>query len=132
APGGTADVTIKFVATSNPPHSDNQTNDIATSNGISPQDAGGIWSGTLTIGSNDLARPNRTVQLAGYWQNESEHENEPGLQTIARLAGYDVVTGSTSSQPDLIQGSTPTYYAQEAASGLWAAADPTLPVSVVQ
>jgi len=42
APGGTLDVTVKFIAQSDPPHSDNQTNDTQTTNGIPVQAAGGV------------------------------------------------------------------------------------------
>ena len=130
ASGGTLTVTVKFIATSNPPHTDNETNDTATTNGISVVDAGGVYNATLTIASNDPVNATRSVALAGYWQYQSEHENEPGVQTIVNMAGYDVVTGATSSQPDLTEGSSRVTYGQEVVSGLWAVADPTLPVSV--
>lgn len=133
APGGTADVTIKFIATTDPPHTNNQTNDSQTVNGVSVQAAGGVWDGTLTLTSNDTARPTRLVQLAGYWQYQSENENEPGLQTIINsLYGYGTNI-SNVQQPDYPNnGTQPTLYGEEVASGLWQAADPTLPVTVRQ
>jgi len=128
--GGSRNITIKFIAQSDPPHSGNQTNDTATTNGISTNAAGGVTTATLTIASNDPNNPTRVVTLAGYWQYQTEHENEPSLQTIVNLlAGYNITIAS-GVQPDLTQGSTPVYYGQEVASGLWQAADPTLPVSV--
>lgn len=133
APGGTADITIKFIATTDPAHTNNQTNDTVTTNGLTPQQAGGVWNGTLTLTSNDAARPTRVIQLAGYWQAESENENEPGLQTIINsLYGYGTNISNTQ-QPDYPNNDTQaTLYGEEVASGLWQTADPTLPVTVRQ
>ena len=130
AAGGTLSVTVKFIATTNSSHTDNQSNTTATTNGISVVNAGGVYNGTLTISSNDPIASSRSVSLAGYWQYQSEHENEPGVQTIVNIAGYNVVTGATSNAPDLTEGSTRVTYGQEVVSPLWAAADPTLPVQV--
>lgn len=132
APGGVLDVQIKFIATTPPPHSDNQTNDTATTNGVSLVNAGGVWNGTLSITSNDPISPTRSVQLAGYWQYQTEHENEAGLQTLVNLlAGY-TTTIASSPMPSLPQTSTPVYYGEEVASGLWSVADPSSPVTVQQ
>jgi regulation of enolase protein 1 (concanavalin A-like superfamily) len=133
APGGSLTLTIKFIATSNPSHADNQTNDTMTTNGIPVADAGGVWSGTLTISSNDPVTASRTVQLSGYWQNTSESENEPGLQTITnRIFNYGT-TISANYEPNYVNnGRTPIYYGEEVASGYWNVADPTLPVTVTQ
>ncbi|HXE52258.1 MAG TPA: hypothetical protein VN541_04550 [Tepidisphaeraceae bacterium] len=133
APGGTLDVTIKFIATTAPSHTDNQTNDTQTVNGLSTTAAGGVWNGTLTINSNDPVTPSRAITLAGYWQDMSENENEPGLQTIVnKLMGYGTNISNTA-QPDYPNnGATPVLYGEEVASGLWNAADPSQPVSVLQ
>src|SRR4029079_6756367 len=129
--GGTLSVTIQFVATTNPPHSGNQTNSTATVNGIPVNAAGGVANGTLTIVSNDAARPSRVTNLAGYWQYQSENENEPGMATIANLLfGYGTNIGGGPGLPN--NGTTPVYYGEEVASGYWNAADSTLPVSVRQ
>ncbi|HEY2586771.1 MAG TPA: DNRLRE domain-containing protein [Tepidisphaeraceae bacterium] len=133
APGGSANITVKFVATTNPPHTDNQTNDTQTTNGLSPVQAGGVWNGTLTIASNDAARPTRTVQLAGYWQDMSENENEPSLQTIINsLYGYGTTIASSQQPQYPNNGSQPVYYGEEVASALWNVADATQPVSIRQ
>jgi hypothetical protein len=131
--GSSLPLTIKFIATTNPPHTDNQTNDTATTNGLPVAAAGGVWNATLTISSNDPANPSRAVQLSGYWQNTSESENEPGLQTIInRMFGYGT-TIAANYQPNYgNNGRTPILYGEEVASGYWNAADPTLPVSVLQ
>ncbi len=101
AVGGTLNLTIKFIATTNPSHTDNQTNDTATTNGLTPAQAGGVWNGQLQITSNDPVNPTRTVGLAGYWQNTSENENEPGLQPIVNnLLGF----GTTISSTVLLRG----------------------------
>lgn len=132
ANGGTLDLTIKFIAQTDPPHTNNQTNDSATTNLVSVQDAGGVWNGTLTIRTNDPVNSSRIVQLAGYWQFQSEHENEPGLQTIVNsLYGYttEIANAPLDEYPN---GSTPTYYGEEVPSGLWEVADGTLPITVLQ
>ena len=132
AVGASINVTVKFVATSDPPHSGNQINDTSTANGVSVNAAGGVANGTLTILSNDPMRPTRMIQLAGFWQYMSENENEPGLNTITRLMfGYGTTIGGTT--PDLPNnGTTPVYYGEEVPSAYWNVADSTLPVSVRQ
>lgn len=131
APGATQDVTVKFIATSVPPVPYNESNDTATTEpGISPTQGGGVWNGTLTITSNDAIQPNKAVQLSGWWQHLSEHEEEPSLQTLVNLmAGYGTNIAS-GIQPDLTQGSTPKAYGEEVLSGLWQAADSTQPINV--
>jgi hypothetical protein len=132
AAGASTTITIKFVATTDPAHSGNQTNDTTTTNGLTVNAAGGVATGTLTIQSNDLLRTSLAIQLAGYWQDMSESENEPGLATIANLMfGYGTNIGA--SGPDLPNnGTTPLYYGEELPSAYWYAADPTQPVSVLQ
>jgi hypothetical protein len=132
APGASTAITIKFVATTDPAHTGNQTNDTTTTNGLSVNAAGGVANGTLTIQSNDPLRRSITVQLAGYWQAMSESENEPGLATIANLLfGYGTNIGAYG--PDLPNsGTTPLYYGEEVPSAYWYAADPMQPVNVLQ
>jgi hypothetical protein len=133
AAGGTLNLTIKFVATTNPNHTDNQTNDTATTNGISSVAAGGVWNGQLRIASNDPVNPTRLVDLAGYWQNTSENENEPGLQPIVNgMLGFGTTINSTVLPQYPNNGTTPVYYGEEVNSAYWNVADSTLPVSVMQ
>lgn len=136
ANGGSLDLTIKFIATKNPSHTDNQTNDTATTNGISPINAGGVYSGTLTISSNDPHNSSRVVQLSGYWQYQSAHENEPSLQTIVnKVFGFGTQINSTPIA-QLTEGSSAVYYGEEyhvtSQQGLWSAADPSQAVTVEQ
>lgn len=128
APGGTLDLNVKFVATGLPPSLPyNETNDITSPTG------GGAWSGSLVISSNDPNQPTKTVTLAGWWQNQSEHEDEPGIQTIVNLlAGWQTII-SANQQPELTEGATtPTYYGEEVVSPFWQRADASLPVTVRQ
>jgi len=100
APGEALDINVHFIATTNPSHADNQTNNTVTVNGIPVVSAGGVWNGTLTISANDPLHPSRVVQLAGYWQNTSENENEPGLQTLVNLVyGYGTNIRHARSAP---------------------------------
>ena len=73
------------------------------------------------------------VQLAGYWQLQTENENEPGLQTIVnKLAGYGTVISNTQT-PNLPEGATTaTYYGEEVVSPFWNIADSSQPISVIQ
>ncbi len=133
AVGGTLNLTIKFIATTNPSHTDNQTNDTATTNGLTPAQAGGVWNGQLQITSNDPVNPTRTVGLAGYWQNTSENENEPGLQPIVNnLLGFGTTISSTVLPQYPNNGTAPVYYGEEVNSAYWNLADSSLPVSVMQ
>jgi fibronectin type 3 domain-containing protein len=140
AGGGSLTVTIKFIATTNPSHTANETNDIATDSGVSSVAAGGVWTGTLTINSNDPIKPSQKVSLTGYWQYQTEHENEPGLPTITNLLlGYttnDTGAASTQGTELLNNGNTVIMYGSEVDpstdQGLLVAADPTQPVSLLE
>ena len=140
AGGGSLTVTIKFIATSAPSHTTDETNDIKSDSGVSVQAAGGVWSGTLTVNSNDPINPTRKVNLAGYWQIQSEHENEPGLPTLTNLLlGYttnDTGAASTQGTELLNNGNTIVTYGSEVDpstdQGLLVAADPTQPVSLIE
>jgi fibronectin type 3 domain-containing protein len=133
-------VTIKFIATTNPPHTNDQTDDITTTAGISSVSAGGVWTGTLTISTSDTTNPTRVINLGGYWQSQSEHEEEPGLDTLTNLLyGYKTNdTGSTASQGTEFpnNGNTPVTYGSEVDpstdQGLLVAADPSEPVSMIE
>jgi fibronectin type 3 domain-containing protein len=133
APGGSLAVQVKFIATSAPSVPYNQTNDTSTTNGVPVLQAGGVWNGMLIVNSNDPVNPTRTVQLAGYWQNESEHENEPGLQTqVNLLYGYGTTISNTEQPNYNNNGTSPVYYGEEVPSGLWNIADSSQPITVLQ
>lgn len=130
--GGSADVTVKFIAQKAPANEPtDETNDYVSTDNLAPSQTGGVYDATLTIKSSDPTTPTSTVQLAGYWQYESEHEEEPNLQTIVNdLFGYDTVISNTLEPQYPNNGSTPVYYGDEVASGLWEAANPSQPVAV--
>ena len=92
-----------------------------------------MWDGTLTISSSDPNHPTSTVQLAGYWQDESEHEEEPNTQTLVnRLLGYGTVIDNISQPQYPNNGSKAVLYGEEVTSGYWQAADPSQSVNVLQ
>ncbi len=124
APGASVDVKLRFVATSNPVHSGNQTTGGNANNG-------GVWDGLLTINTNDPANPTRGVSLEGYWQAHNENNEEPSLQTLVNnIFGY--TTTIVSSGQNLNGGGLRSAVGDEVLSGYWNVADPSRPVSVKQ
>lgn len=110
-PGGSLSVTVKFIATS----------------------GGGIKNGTLTIVSNDADETVTTVQLAGWWQPESENNKEPGLQRIVSTFGYGTnIThaGELLSPPG--EGGKIRRVGDEVLSPYWRRTDSSTPVTVRQ
>ncbi len=81
--GGTLDVKVRFTATS-----------IGT--------GGGLWNGTLTVKSDDADEPSLPVELAGFWQSQSEGGQEPNLIEIAQLFGYgtQITSPGPAAQPE--------------------------------
>ncbi|MDB5299926.1 MAG: hypothetical protein JWO87_1589, partial [Phycisphaerales bacterium] len=134
APGGSLTLTIKFVAQTFPPGLPySQINDTAPTDGTPPLQAGGVWNGTLAISTNDPANPTRTVQLAGYWQKVSEHETEPGTQTLTNLLlGYATNINSTEQPVYPNNGTQTVPHGEEVLSPYWQRADSGLPVTVLQ
>ncbi len=123
--GGSSQLTIKFIAQVEPPHPYNETDFTVAPNN------GGVYSGTISINSNDSVNPTQTRNLEGYWQKLSENASEPGLQTVVNLlAGYG--TTIRPGFPDLNEGSNTKYYGEEVVSSYWATANSSLPVDVVQ
>jgi hypothetical protein len=112
-PGASLSVTLAFTQRSLPAHSYNETNYTTSPNG------GAAITGAMTINSNDSAAPSSVVTLAGYWQNVSNNNEEPGLQTITNLlAGYQTNISSTLT-PDLSENSGVQYYGSEVAASSW-------------
>ena len=125
-PGTPLTVTLAFTQRSEPAHSYNETNFTTT------PDGGAEINGTLTINSNDAAVPSTQVTLAGYWQDVSNNNTEPSLQTIVNLlAGYKTVINSTPI-PDLNEPSGANVYGSEVTATSWEPAVPTQPVSLQQ
>ncbi|MDB5332356.1 MAG: hypothetical protein JWP03_3507, partial [Phycisphaerales bacterium] len=134
APGKSLTLTIKFIAQTFPPGLPyGQINDTTTTDNTNPLQAGGVWNGTLAISTNDPANPTRTVQLAGYWQKNSEHEEEPGLQTLVnQMLGYSTNINSTEAPVYPNNTTQAVLHGEEVASPYWQRADSSLPVTVVQ
>ncbi len=125
-PGTPLTVTLAFTQRSLPAHSYNETNFTTQPNG------GAAITGALTINSNDAAAPSTVVTLAGYWQNLSNSNEEPSLQTITNLlAGYQTNINSAPI-PDLTQSNGVQLYGSEVAATSWEAADPAQQVSLQQ
>lgn len=107
APGGSIVLNVRFTAT-----------------------RGGLQFGKLNLVTNDPDEPNRGIDLAGFWQNRSEHGEEPVLQQIAQLFGF--TTNFLNPGQDLDQNGQVQTVGEEVLSPYWQAADSSLPVNVRQ
>jgi hypothetical protein len=108
AGGGQLDLQVQFVATSS--H---------------------VWTGTLTLQSDDPTTPSKVIQLAGYWQSLPENNEEPSLATVVQqLFGYGTTIVGAGQQ--LNQAGLVTAVGDEVLSPYWEVADTTKPVSVQQ
>ena len=123
APGGVSDITLQFVATSEPAHSYNETNANFNPN------YGGMYSGTLTVATNDPNNASYVEQLAGWWQYQSEASVEPSLQTLVnQLFNYKTVISPTAT-PNLPEpNNQKVVYGEEVLSSYWKAANASQPV----
>jgi hypothetical protein len=90
-----------------------------------------LFSGTLTIQSDDPTTPSKVIQLAGYWQSLPENNEEPTLpQIVQSVFGYwttIVGSGQSINQHGLVAA-----VGDEVLSPYWERADTTKPVSVQQ
>jgi len=127
AVGASQTVTLTFTQSTLPAHAQNQTNFTDNTNG------GASIFGSLAIPSNDPAHANTTIALAGYWQNQSEHNAEPNLTVITNfLSGYTTKISDTY-KVDLTQPvNSSTQEGDEVVSDMWLAANPNQAVSVRQ
>src|SRR5439155_27267697 len=89
-----------------------------------------LFTGNLTITSNDVEQPTATVQLQGFWQQFSEHSQEPLLPQIVQMLGYSTVI--VGSGQVLNEGGKVDAVGDEVLSPFWNRADPSSPVTVLQ
>jgi hypothetical protein len=106
--GGSLDVKVRFTATS------------------AGTDAG-LWTGILSVRSDDADEPTLPVELAGFWQSISEGGQEPDLTEIAKLFGYG--TQITSPGQPLNQNGLLKANGDEVLSPYWVRANTTQPVT---
>ncbi len=92
--------------------------------------AGGQWTGTLTVASDDADEPALPVELAGFWQSQSENNQEPNVAELARLFGYG--TQITAAGVPLNENGLVHASGDEVLSPYWLRADTTRPVTVRQ
>ncbi|MEF2278522.1 NPCBM/NEW2 domain-containing protein [Deinococcus sp. YIM 134068] len=86
--------------------------------------------GTLTVGTNDAATPNRVVQLAGLWQSLSEQNQEPNIFQIRDAFGYTF--GFLGGETTFDQLGLVRAQGDEVLAPYWQRADETQPVTVRQ
>lgn len=125
--GKSVNVTVQFTASKLPTFTYNQTA------GFDNANKGGVWAGTLSFTTNDPANPTYSEALSGWFQMESEKNEEPGLQTIVNLMSDYKTNIAPANTVHLTQPqSTPQYYGEEVASAYWTAADSSKSVSIRQ
>lgn len=126
APGATASITLQFTASSPPTYTYNQTN------GTTNTHKAGAYSGSLTIASNDPSHPKQVEQLAGWFQTDSENNEEPSLQSIINnVFNYKTNINSTHIST-LSESSGKKLYGEETNSAYWTASNATNGVFVRQ
>ena len=91
---------------------------------------GDISNGSLTIESNDADEPETDVQLSGFWQSRSEGGQEPNVQEIVEVFGYD--TEITGLDQELNQQGLVQAVGEEVLAPYWETADSSQPVTVRQ
>jgi hypothetical protein len=108
--GGHQDIEIQFKATS-----------------------GRIKTGTLTINTNDTDEPATVIDLAGYWQNKSENQEEPTLPELVQMFGFGtkIVNAGQALNPAGQSGKVQAV-GDEILSPYWRRADAARAVEVVQ
>lgn len=91
----------------------------------------GYYSGTMTVSSNDVDEPTKSLKLAGHWQYQSESGREPNLAGIVgNIFGYK--TQVAYAGQSLNTGGKATAVGDEVLSRFWSRADTASPVTVRQ
>ena len=113
APGGSVDVTVKFVATT-----------------PSGNPANRQFNGRLDILTSDADEPVLPVELSGMWQRQSENNTEPDVAQITQSFGYGTTILRSGQQ--LNNKGELVKIGDEVQSQLWKRADTTKAVTVRQ
>jgi hypothetical protein len=118
APGKTVNLTIQFTANVGPRFVSNQTS------GFDNQIRGGAHIGSMVITTNDPNMPTWTEGMAGWWQLQSEKNEEPGLQTLINLIS-DYKTTLAPPKTTLLTepDDAAQYYGEEVISAYWQVAN---------
>jgi hypothetical protein len=86
--------------------------------------------GHIRFNTNDPSQPQANVELAGFWQNQSEHNTEPSFAQILQLAGY--TTNATFNGQNINGGGKVQALGDEVLSNYWTRADSSTAVTVRQ
>jgi len=120
-------LTVQFIANKTPKFTYNQTS------GFDKASSGGAWIGSMTFKTNDPAHAAYKEELAGWFQYDSEKNEEPNLQTLVNLIANYKTNIASGRQVHLTEGtSTPTYYGEEVKSAYWKIANTAKPIGVRQ
>jgi fibronectin type 3 domain-containing protein/glucose/arabinose dehydrogenase len=130
APGGFYDLTVRFIAQNPPSYPGFNTTPDPTGNAAF---RAGFYNGTLTINSNDADEASTVVKLAGWFQEESEKNQEPSLPVLVNnLFGYGTRILNTGQSLFVDGGIGSTMLGEEVWSRYWVRADGSAPVTVKQ
>jgi hypothetical protein len=86
--------------------------------------------GHMRFTTNDPDEAQANVELAGFWQTQSENQTEPTLAQVIQMAGY--TTAITNSGQNINGGGQVLAVGDEVLSNYWTRADASSPVTVTQ
>ncbi|QOV91332.1 PA14 domain-containing protein [Humisphaera borealis] len=129
AAGGFLDITVRFVAQTLPTWPGFNSTVDPTAQAANQS---GFYTGSLTINTNDADEAVTTVQLAGWWQNKSEKNQEPSVPTLVNnILGYRTkILNNGQTMADGWNGAG--VLGEEVLSKYWVRADGSAPVEVTQ
>lgn len=125
--GKSVTLNIQFTANSVPKTDHNETS------GFSATNRGGAWIGSMTFKTNDPAHATYKEELAGWYQVDSEKNEEPNLQTMVNLINNFKINIAPANTVLLTEGSTTAkYYGEEIKSAYWTTNNAAKPVTIRQ
>jgi len=125
--GKSVTLKIQFTANTVPKTTYNQTS------GTTATNRGGTWIGSMTFKTNDPAHATYKEELAGWYQVDSEKNEEPNLVTQINLIENFKTNIAPAGTVDLTEGDTTAkYYGEEVKSAYWTVNNTTRPVQVRQ
>jgi hypothetical protein len=89
-----------------------------------------LYFGHMRFNTNDPDEGTANVELAGFWQSQSENQTEPSFAQILQMAGY--TTASVNAGQNINGMGKVEAVGDEVLSNYWTRADASNPVTVTQ